>query len=202
MSRNLSASSYGVVFTTDTHPIIYSTGYVSVASIPASLSRVVRINTKNVPLFTAAMSAKFNINMNGSSIVSDSFNSSVASQSNNGSYQASLASTNGDVASMYGVVNVGNANVQGSVLLGPSATDTVKVNGTVTGGVYNDFNFDFPDVLLPQTSWLPVGATNVTIDGVAYQYVITTSTGDYTINNLNGSLYIGTNSHIRLQLTG
>jgi hypothetical protein len=202
MSRTLSPGAYDVVFTTDTFPTIYATGYVSVAGIPATLARTIRVNTTNVPLFTAGLSAMNNINMSGNGIVSDSFNSSLPTLSNNGSYDPTRASTNGDVASMAGVVNVANANIQGSVLLGPGAADTVKPNGTVTGGVINDFNFDFPDVILPQTSWLPAMTTNLTIDGVSYQYVFTTSTGDYSINGLNGSVYVGTNSHIRLKVTG
>ena len=71
---------------------------------------------------------------------------------------------------MAGLVNVGNADIYGALLLGSTATDSINNNGFVTGGVSNDFNVDFPDVILPQTSWLPATPLLVPllIDGVLW----------------------------------
>ena len=204
MSRDLSVGSYKVVYTTETLPTIYCTGYVRIPSLSATLMRTVRVNTTNVPLFTVAMAARGNINMSGNGVATDSYNSSLASLSTGGQYDSSKTSTNGDVASLSGIVDVGNANINGTVYLGPTATDQIKNNGTVTGGTENDFNFNFPDVVLPQTIWQPAVPVPRVIDGVLYNYVFDglTGNGDFTIPNLTGNVYVGTNTHVRLKLTG
>lgn len=205
VTRNVSGGTYSVAVSTNLYPVIYSTGYVSVASLSAQLTRVVCVSTTNVPLFTVGMAARQNINFSGNNATTDSFDSSNPSLSTNSRWDPSKISTNGTIASMGGVVSVGNANINGEVLLGATASDTIKNNGFISGGVENDFNFDFPNVVLPQTSWINAGASfnPQTIDGVYYQYVFTASTNaDYLINNLNGNIYVNTNSHIRIQLTG
>ncbi len=201
MTRTLSNGWYSVLYTSDTFPVLYATGYVSIPSLSATLSRAIQVTTTNVPLFAVAMAAIGDINMNGNNLVTDSFDSSSTNLSNNGLYSSSKASTNGDVASVAGIVNVGNANINGMVLLGPTATNTIKNNGVITGGVTNDFNATFPDVVLPQTSWLAPTLVNQVIGLLTYSYVFTQS-GDYVINNLSGSIYVDTNVVVRLRLTG
>src|SRR5215831_12982790 len=63
VSRSLSSGSYSVVFSTDTFPIIYSTGYVTVPALSATLTRVVRVGTTNAPLFPVAGGARFGIDL-------------------------------------------------------------------------------------------------------------------------------------------
>lgn len=201
MNRSLPDGSYSVIYTSDTFPILYSTGYVTVPSLSATLSRTVRVTTTNVPLFAVAMAAIGNINMNGNNVVTDSFDSSSTNLSNNGMYSSTKTSTNGDVASIGGIVNVGNANINGMLLLGPTATNSIKNNGVITGGVTNDFNATFPNVVLPQTSWLAPSLVSQLIGLVTYNYVFTQS-GDYVINNLSGNVYVATNVVVRLRLTG
>ena len=203
VSRSLPSGSYSVVYTTDTFPTIYSTGYVAVPSIPATLARVLCVTTTTTPMFKAAMATKNGIDLKGNNVATDSFNSADTNFSQNGQYIASKASTNGDLATVTGIVNVGNANINGEVLLGPTATDSIGKNGYVLGGVQNDFNVEFEDVTLPKTTWLPAVANPAVINGVSYQYVFnSSSSGDYLIAGLNGNVYVGTNSHVRLQLTG
>jgi len=202
VSRSLSAGSYSVIYNNDTFPTIYATGYVTVASIPATLTRTLRVATTNAPFFSTAMAAIENIDFTGNGVYTDSFDSSNPAFSTNGRYDSSKASTNGDVASVAGVVNVGNGNVNGQVLLGPTGTDSISKNGKVTGGAQNDFNVNFADVVLPQTSWLPVVPSLQVIDGVSYQYVFTQSTGDYSVFKPSGNIYVGTNAHIRLLING
>jgi hypothetical protein len=200
MNRTLSAGSYSTVFTTNVFPIIYSTGYVTVGSLSATINRVIRVATTNVPLFSVAMAAEGNINFNGNGVSTDSFNSALTNLSTGGQYDPTKTSTNGDVASVSGIVNVGNGNVNGSVFLGPTAADSLKSNGTITGGTFNDFNFDFPDVALPQTTWLGAIQLPQVIDGLTYNYVFASS-GDYTIDSLSGSVYVNSNVVVRLRLT-
>ncbi len=208
MTRTLTNGCYSVVYTVDSAPIIYSTGYVSIPAINATLSREVRVTTTNVPLFMAGLATKLNIDLKGNNVTANSFDSMDPNLSTAGRYDPTKTSTNGTIASVAGVVNVGNADIYGSLLLGPGATDTINNNGFVTGGVSNDFNIDFPDVILPDASWLPAVALALplSIDGTSYNYVFGApgglTGGDYVINGLTGNLYIGTNTTVRLLING
>jgi hypothetical protein len=219
MSRSLANGTYSVVFSADPFPVLYATGYVAVPSIPANLTRVVRVTTTNAPLFSAVLAAKYNINMGGNGMFTDSFNSLLQSESDNGRYPIGFTpprtSTNGDVASFGGLVNVANANINGQLLLGPTATDSISGNGQVTGGVTNDFNFEFEDVVMPQTNWLPPITTNMTIVTTIgtnilspnYQYVFgpgaayPNGSGYYVVSGGPGSIYVS-NVNVTLKITG
>jgi hypothetical protein len=202
MSRTFTnMGSYSVIISTDAFPIIYATGYVSVASIPATLTRVLRLTTANPALFSVGMATKLSIDMKGNNVNTDSFDSSNSQLSTNGQYDPTKTSTNGDIASVGGVVNVGNANINGEVLLGPTASESQLNNGYVSGGVTNDFNVSFPDVLLPGASPLPAINLPVTIDGTTYDYAFATS-GYYQIDNLSGSIYVAPGANVTLLLTG
>ena len=208
MSRTMDTGSYSVLYTTDPQPIIYSTGYVAIASLKSTIARGVRVTTTNIPLFMVGMATKLNIDLKGNNVTANSFDSMNPSLSTNGQYDPTKTSTNGDIASVAGLVNVGNADIYGSLLLGSTATDSINNNGFVTGGVTNDFNVDFPDVILPQTTWLPATPLLLPalIDGVLYNYVFgplgNLAGGDYVINGLSGNLYVGTNTDVRLLLNG
>ena len=200
--RGLSTGSYSVVFTDDTFPVIYATGYVTIPAFSATLQRVLRVTTTNAPLFSVPVGARFGIDLKGNNVGSDSFNSALTNLSTGGRYDPAKTSTNGDIASVSGIVNVGNANINGSVLLGPTGTDNIQNNGYVTGGTSQDFNFEFEDVVLPQTMWVPAVATPAVINGISFQYVFNIP-GDYSINNLgNAGIYVPSNIVVRLKLTG
>lgn len=201
VSRIFSNSFYSVVITTNTLPIVYSTGTVVVPSLGATLTRTLRVTTRSLPMFSVGMAALNNINFNGNSVGTDSFNSANTNLSNNGRYTSSKTSTNGTIASLSGVVNVGNANINGSVLLGPNASDSIKNNGVITGGVSNDFNVNFPDVILPSGTPTAAMAVSQTIGTVTYQYAFTTS-GYYSINQLSGNVYVAPGAQVTLLLTG
>jgi len=208
VSRALSSGTYSVVLTTDTNPVIYATGYVTIPTLSTTLKRVLRVGTTNAPLFSVASGARSGIDLRGNGVSSDSFNSALATLSSNGKYDPTKTSTNGDLASFAGILNVGNANVSGSVLLGPTANDTINANGVVTGGVSKDFNVEFEDVVLPSnsSSWVPASplAVPLVINGVSYNYVFNLGGAyDYTINNLSSSsIYVASNTTVRLLLTG
>jgi len=119
------------------------------------------------------------IDCNGNSITTDSFDSANATQSTMGLYDPTKASTNGDIACLAGVAQLGTANINGALFLTPDAAYEQTNNGAVSGGVYTNLNYVLPDVVLPQTIWLPPITTNLTIATTigtnsffaSYQYV-------------------------------
>jgi len=186
-------ATYAVVFSTAQHPIIYSTGYVTLPDLSATVKRVVRVATTNVPLFNVSMAGRTNITMSGGGLETDSFDSSKTNLSNNGRYSSSpgKTTTNGDVAVLYGTLDIGGHTISGDAYLGPTAT--FSGNGTVTGQTYHDFNSDFPDVVVPNTSgWLNAPLLGypgiVSIGGIptTFNYVFTNS-GDYIISSMLGT---------------
>lgn len=201
--------SYSVVFSDANWPTIYATGYVTIPDLSVRLARTISVATTNVPLFNVSLAARTNINMNGNGLSADSFDSSSTNFSNNGLYTSSKATTNGDVAVLYGTLDLGNHSIAGDVFLGPTASLSGGAN-QVSGNVYTDYNYDFPDVAAPNTSgWLTPGAGVSGLlsgllggllsaaDGNSYNYVFNTS-GDYIISSLSGSIYVATNAHVRL----
>ncbi len=202
MARTLSTNStYAVIYTTDKYPVIYSTGYVTVPALKTTLSRAIRVLTTNVSLSPLAMAAKLNIDFNGNGANTDSFDSGNTNLSNNGLYTPTKWSTNGDVASLSGIIDVGNGNIHGDIYLSPTATSDTNANGIVTGTVYHDFNANFADITVPQTNWTNAGLSHNprVIATNSYQYVFTSSdTGYWYVNGLNGSLYVDSNTVVRL----
>jgi hypothetical protein len=204
MLRNLPGGSYSVYLTSDTMPIIYSTGYATNLALGAVVKRTVRVTTTTTPAFSVALGAKNGVDFSGNGTMTDSFNSALTNLSNNGLYDPGKTSTNGDVASVAGIVNVGNADISGKVILGPTATNSIGSNGQVTGGTSFDFNVDLWDVVVPQAAWLQVAPKNQTIDGVSYNYVFDSPGSIYSnsISGLNGSIYVGTNTQVTLLVSG
>ncbi len=200
VSRTVGSSgSYSVLFTDTTFPTIYSTGYVRLPDISATLTRVLRVTTTNVPLYNISLAARTNISMSGSGMSANSFDSSNPSLSTNGRYDTSKTTTNGDVAVLYGNLDIGNHNISGDVLLGPTATFSGNAN-QVSGSIQHDFNSDFPQVVLPadSTSWISLLVPQPgVVGGTAYTYVFNTD-GDYVIAAMTGSIYVNTNAHVRL----
>ena len=211
VSRVCGNGSYSVVISNDTPPTIYSTGTASNAALSGTLTRMLRVTTTNTALFSVGMAAKESINFTGNGVTTDSFNSADPNLSENGMYPLdypSRRSTNGDVASIGGLINVGNANVNGTLYLGPTASDNMGANGYISGGVSNDFNVEFEDVIVPQTNWVSAVplSTPLTTNGVSYKYVfpdspVPTAVQYYTLDGSglnNQSLYVGSNQHVTL----
>ena len=171
-TRTMADGSYAVqIVNTNGIPTIYSTGYSIMPGSGQALSRTVEVTAQTEPLFSVGLGAVDNINLNGHAMYTDSYDST------NGPYGStnSPTGTEGDVASVNGIVNIGNDTINGNVYLGPSASFTQGANGTVNGTVYYDYNVEFPPVTLPSVSWLPatvVGGTNTfALPGTNYYYV-------------------------------
>lgn len=163
-SRALTGGRYDVRYFTNSlspTPTIYSTGYVTLPAMSATVARQVKVSTKTVPLINVAVAARYGITMSSGSLSADSYNSADAAHSDNGQYPSTFSKrlNNGDVASMYGPVSFGGPNIQGDLFLGPSATGAGGV--TVSGTIYHDYNVEYPDVAAPPNaaSWAPAGVT-------------------------------------------
>jgi len=175
VTRTLGTGSYGVSIVPGSVATIYSTGYVTVPITGNILSRKVKVTAQNQPLINVPLGAVGNINMNGNSVATDSWNSHNPNLSNNGAYDSTKTSSNGSVASVQGIVNIGQHTIDGNLYLGPTASYASGTN-QVTGQIYSDYNVQFPDAVLPAVSWLPAvavsGAYDFTVSG---NYLVTDS---------------------------
>ncbi len=182
------------------NPYIYSTGFVpSPLRATQYISRTAKVMGTNEPLLSFAFAAIDTIQLNGNGVAADSFNSSNPALSTNGQYDPTKTSTNGNVASVYGPVDFGSHSISGRLYLGPSASSTVTAS-QVSGGIQNDFNGSFPDVVLPTTSWLPesttmVGGISSTVGGITTT-IGGTPTYDFTTS---GDYYITGSSNIQVE---
>jgi hypothetical protein len=122
------------------------------------------------PHFGYALASRTTINANGNSFTTDSFNSADTNLSNNGVYSAAKTSTNGDVAIVQGIVNIGNHTIDGNLFLGPAASYTSGTNH-VLGSIYTNRTLNFPDVALPPSLGFTIfpavsgGHYNITVNG-------------------------------------
>jgi hypothetical protein len=204
---------YSAIITRDSagYPLIYSTGYTTVPLVGRVITRVVEVRTATSPAFAGAMAALQDINFSGNTIAVDSYDSNdPAHSTTNGMYNPATRKANGDVASPFGTVNVGNANINGHVRTGPNGNYTTGPNGYagdlgwtgpgVQPGWYTkDFNADFKDASLPDDFVSPVGM----MVGVTNTWVM--GTGDYQYNGTlrlqsSDNIYVAGNA--RLYVTG
>jgi hypothetical protein len=159
------------------------------------IGRGVRVTAVREYLFTKAMVAKGQINMNGNNVTTDSFNSSDPAHSTNGHWNLPTRLSNGDVATdsqLTNSLNVGNANIYGKINTGPNGTAEIGANGSVgdlawhtagnsgaqPGYSANDMNVTLPNVQLPFTggAFAPSGGniTN-TVTSISTNSTLTTT---------------------------
>jgi hypothetical protein len=139
--------------------------------------------------------------MNGNNVQTDSFDSSNPSFSTNGRYDPTKATTNGTVGSIAGVLNIGNSDINGDVYLGPTASDSLNNNGSVTGTTHYDWTVDFPDVVLPVsvTTFLPAIASPfpIPVNGISYNYYFNAAPGiQYVSITGNGNIYVAPGARV------
>jgi hypothetical protein len=208
VTRILSQGSYTFRITTNPLPAICSTGSVTVASMFAAVNvpnpattvgRAVKVGVQQLPLINAAFAARYSIQMNGNGLASDSFNSHNPSLSTNGQYDPNKTSTNGNVASVYGPVNFGNHTISGNLYLGPGAAYN-SGTGQVLGKIYYDFNVDYPDAVLPTTTWWAAPVENIGSGKKATKYYHFTTSGDYTVSD-STPILVDPNVTVRLKVT-
>jgi hypothetical protein len=195
MAHNLIGGNYSVAIVGAATPTVYSTGYVTVPISGDKISRQVKVTALKLGLFNVALAAKHSINFNGNGINTDSWNSHDPNLSTGGQYNPSKTSTNGSVASIDGLVNIGNHTIDGNLYLGPTATFANSDN-QVLGTIFKDSNMEFPDVVVPAASWLsaPVASASGT-----QTHTFTTS-GNYTVID-NLPIIINTGVTVTLDVT-
>jgi hypothetical protein len=141
---------------------------------PAIVSRTVKVTCSQSRLFTAALVARRNIDMNGNEVLTDSFDSEDPAKSTFGQYDKDkYKGDKGDVATNEGIINTVNANIYGhahtgvgpnKLILGPnggvgSHEWQATHKGIQDGWWLQDANFTFPQTSLPDTSgyYTPTG---------------------------------------------
>jgi len=182
--RSLSGGTYGVCIKGSNTPTIYATGCITAPLTSTVMTRTIRVTTQVLPLFNVALGAVGNINMNGNSMATDSWNSHSTNLSNNGVYTSTKISTNGDVASQQGIVNIGNHTIDGNLYLGPTATYTSSTN-LILGDLDKNYNVNFPDARLPASA---ATAINPTVNaGTNY---LNSNGQTYFVNNDNKPIVV------------
>lgn len=181
-------------------PIIYSTGYVQVPISTAYIRRIVQVTTLSKSQFRYALAVRNSLTTHGNGVFTDSFDSSDPNLSTGGLYDSSKTSTNGDVASLFGPVDLGNHSISGGLTLGPTAQSSA-LTSAVSGGIKTNSSMTIPDVVLPAAAWLTPAAGNLnqTISGTTYGYAFTLS-GDYQISS-SGTVYVAPFTNVRLYVT-
>ncbi len=184
------------------------------------VKRTVSCTTTNVPLFSKALVAKQTIDLNGNNVRTDSYDSMIPAYNTNGRWDINKARDRGDIAtnnSLTNSVNVGNANVWGSVSTGPNAANpghasmTIGATGKVGDGSWqndnsksgvqpgkdrDDMNVFFPDVVLPFTEGLP--PQSGTINGTNWSMIL--GSGTFKANTLSGKVLV--RGKARILVTG
>lgn len=140
-----------------------------------------------LPPFSYALAAKSNINMNGNSLIADSYNSADTNLSTNGQYVQTKASTNGSVASGFGIVNAGVVTINGNLYLDSNAVYSIS-GEQVSGIIYSNYGLQFPAVVLPTTDassnavvWLNAPGTTNSHDFTLSGYYWVNDSGTITV---------------------
>jgi hypothetical protein len=204
---------------TNPFPVITSTAYVPGPVDGPTLSRIVQINTRarTASAANGAIVVATTVDLSGSGVIVDSFNSSDPNYSTGGQYDPNKRLANGDIvttSSASNAVYVGDSTVYGTIHTAPggvvgvdtgnhpldSVGDLAWVNGgnigIESGHALQDENYSFNDVTLP------AGATWSTVSGgakykfnvggtqVNFDYQLSVG-GTYVISNLSSSVYVG-----------
>lgn len=201
-------------------PIITVVGRLPGPLGQGHVSRVVRVRTRLNQRFPAAILARGGIDMGGGARV-DSFNSTNEMESTRGRYDPAEATDHAVIATVSknpGDLDLGNADIYGSVATGPGGTVEVGPNGnvgtedyinnpanrgTVEPGHYSDdANMQIPDGEMPD----PFGPTfkpgGGSVGGVSYTLVL--GNADYRVDNikLTSSQKILVNGKARIHVLG
>lgn len=181
--RTLADGYYDVSISADTLPVICATGYVTIPTLSATVSRAVRVTTGTSSLFRGAMAAIKTVDFKGNNVETDGFDSNDPNYSTGGLYDPAKRKASGDVISSEGVINVQNAEVMGSLYTAPTGDYTVGggsvgdlgwvlsgTPGMQPGHYKNDLNVNFPDVLPPYAVGLPPAGKSIA--GTNYTWVL------------------------------
>src|SRR6185503_17992209 len=174
--------------------------------------------TASAPTFGGAITALKNIGFNGNNILVDSYDSADPTYSTGGRYDPVKRKAGGDVCSTDGLIDVQNATVKGKLRTGPTGSYNVGAQGSVgntnwnstglqPGWWANDFNMDFPDVVLPGRNWFapnPGKGSTYTLGGFDYRIDgdLVLKAGDVMKVTGNATLYVTGNVLMQSQGQG
>lgn len=171
MSRTLGDSYFVATITTNTPPIVVSTGYVKIPLTTNIFYRVVQVGTTKQGTGFKGLVAKGSVDLVGN-ITMDSFNSTDPTYSTGGKYDPAKRHDDGFVGSVEGSILGGGGLVHGNAGTGPSGTASGTVgdsnwvatsSGIQDGHYSSDLNMSFPDVAVPFSggAFTPSGGTAV-----------------------------------------
>jgi len=186
--------------------VITSKGYCPMPGSSTFISRTVRITTITNRIFSASFIVRENIDMNGNNVKTDSFDSRDPQKSTAGKYDPLKAGDKGDVATLGGMVNVGNADIWGHAYTSPTGAVSPLVNGSVgsvawhqagqsgiePGWWQNDLNISLPDSKKPFEGAPPPAGGNKA--GVTYKYIL--GNGGYQLSGISGGKILVTGNAI------
>lgn len=194
-------------------PYLLAKGMVANNPYGANVSRLVKVVIESSAVFNHALFAKTSITGSGN-MYTDSYISTDPAYSTGGQYVYSKRRGNGDIASNGTASNTiqlsGNAEVNGTVAVGPGGSLTTSgnasvgplgtPNGQVVPGYFrNDMAADIPDATLPSDystlTWTSKG--NITS-------TTTLTSGDYraTAVNMSGNTKLTFSGNVRLYVSG
>lgn len=202
----------------DANPQIRGVGEVTMNAATPKMTRAVRLVLALSSKFPMGFVARQTIDLNGNGIYTDSFDSTDTGKSTGGLYDAAKRQANGDIASNSSVintVNIGNAEIYGTINTGYGGSAAMGPNGTVgptfvnsdratttaeaeaAGWVQHDFSVDVPSVNLPAV--LASAPSLGSLNGTA-----TISSGDWQASQirLTGNDQLTISGNVRLYVTG
>jgi hypothetical protein len=183
-------------------PIITVVGSMAGPLGQGFISRVVRVRTRLNQRFPTTILARGGIDMGGGARV-DSFNSTNRAESTpEGRYDPEKATDRALVATISrnpGAMNLGNADIYGSIATGPGGTPSIGPNGKVgseehnnlnRGGIEDghysdDANMHIPAGELPKPFGQPLATPDTTNRDYAYVFGRTGGTNDYRLRSIS-----------------
>jgi hypothetical protein len=202
---------------TDAFPVILSSSYVPGPISGPALGRTILVNTKaKTPSGggKGAIVTQGDIDLSGTGVTVDSFDSSNPTYSTGGQYDPTKAEAHGDVYSTStdtNAMSIMDSAIYGTVHTVPGVQPILdpKVNGTgrvgdlswlnagnlgiESGHAVQDASYTFNDVTLPSLAWLqPValkGGNQLKTNGISFPYVLG-NLSPWEITDLAQSLYI------------
>jgi hypothetical protein len=234
-TRFLGNNYYTVRISQDDPPVVISEGHVPLPFNPAVsmgflaafgldpsqyTGRKVRVTTRKDGMWTMAMAAKDQIDLNGNNIETDSFDSTKTEYSTGGQYDVTKRRDHGDVgtnSTITNSLNVADADIWGKTKTGPGGSVAIGPNGSVgdlawhiamkrgieAGWSKNDMNVYFRDITQPYSGGATPTSGYVGTTNVAYLLTGTAGiSGDYVMADLtlqgNAIMYVAGNCRLRV----
>jgi hypothetical protein len=193
---------YRVTMTKDRPFEITAIGFYPMAGTGASLSRTVKVTTKDLSVFMGGVIARSSVAFNGNDVLIDSYDSRDSGKSSAGLYDPSKAGAKADLAYTGPIANldVGNGNIWGHIYTSPGGSITTGPNGSVGSEAWNtggntgvepewhstDLNYSFVEVVKPFVAGVP--PTSGTVGGTYYRYIL--GDGEYEASSLGEKVLV------------